>query len=61
MYLGIVPDMPVNMSDEDFNTVYEAVKYFNEMGGDADINYSLDLLENAQDVLEKYVSATDPS
>ena len=61
MYLGIVPDRGVNMSDEDFNTVYEAVSYFNEMGEDSDINYSLDLLENAQIVLSKYLSQTNPS
>ena len=43
------------MTSEDFATVYGAVKYFNEMGGDADINHSLDLLEVAQRVLEVYL------
>lgn len=49
----------VEMTSEDFSTVYGAVKYFNEMGGDANINYSLDLLEQAQKVLELYVSDTN--
>lgn len=49
------------MSDEDFAAVYEAVQFFNEMGEDSDINYSLDLLEIAQVVLAKYVNPTDPS
>ncbi len=45
----------VEMKPEDFATVYAAVKYFNEMGDDADINLSLDLLEAAQKVLEAYL------
>jgi DNA helicase TIP49 (TBP-interacting protein) len=61
MYLGIVPDMSINMSDEDFAAVYEAVQFFNEMGEDSDINYSLDLLEIAQEILDKYVSQINPS
>lgn len=49
------------MSDEDFAAVYEAVQFFNEMGEDSDINYSLDLLEIAQEILDKYVSQINPS
>ena len=49
------------MSDEDFKTVYEAIEFFNEMDENSDINYSLDLLENAQLVLDKYLSQTNPS
>lgn len=45
----------VEITSEDFATVYGAVKYFNEMGGDDDINHSLDLLEEAQKVLEVYL------
>ena len=45
----------VDITSEDFATVYGAVKYFNEMGGNADINLSLDLLEDAQRVPEVYL------
>ena len=45
----------VEITSEDFATVYGAVKYFNEMGGNADINHSLDLLEEAQRVPEVYL------
>ena len=48
----------VEITSEDFATVYGAVKYFNEMGGDADINHSLDLLEEAQKILELYTPDT---
>lgn len=40
---------------DDFESVYAAVKYFNEMGEDADINHSLDLLEGAQKIMESYL------
>ena len=53
--------MTVNMSDEDFITVYKAIRFFNDMDEDSDINYSLDLLENAQEVLDKYFIQTGPS
>lgn len=46
----------IEIKSEDFATVYAAVKYFNEMGEDADINRSLDLLEEAQRTLELYLS-----
>lgn len=49
------------MDYEDFLVVYDAIKTFNEMGEDSDINYSLDLLEGAQEILEEYLSQVDPS
>jgi len=53
--------MQVNMDYEDFLVIYDAVKTFNEMDDNSDINLSLDLLENAQELLEDYLSQIDPS
>ena len=47
------------VSLEDFLKIHDAVHYFNNMGDDADINYSLDLLENAEAILNRYRQGLD--
>ncbi len=47
------------MAPEDFLVIHDAVLYFNTMGDDADINKSLDLLENAGVILGRYRQAID--
>jgi hypothetical protein len=49
----------VHMTVEDFLAIHDAVLYFNTMGNDADINESLDLLENAGVILGRYRQALD--
>lgn len=45
----------VKLRVDDLESVYAAVKYFNEMGEDADINRSLGLLEEAQRTLKLFL------
>ncbi len=44
----------IEMSESDFKTVLDALRYFHEMTGDDDVEKSLELLEEAQAVMERY-------
>jgi hypothetical protein len=46
--------MSVTLSDEEFEIVYNAVEFYNNMSEDADIEDSILLLEEAWKVLQKY-------
>ncbi len=46
--------MSVTLTDEEFDIVYRAVKVYNTMTDDADIEESMILLEEAWKVLQKY-------
>lgn len=49
------------MSNDDFYTVYFAIQNFNSMGEFSDVDEALTLLEDAQEVMEQYLSPVDPS
>ena len=46
--------MPVTLSDSDFEKVYKAVEVYNCMCDDSQIELSIELLEEAWDVLQSY-------
>jgi hypothetical protein len=48
--------MPVTLSDSDFEKIYEAIKMYNTMYDDSQIESSIELLEEAWDVLQNYES-----
>lgn len=61
MIIDMVPNMEVVMSNDDFYTVYFAIQNFNSMGEFSDVDEALTLLEDAQEVMERYLSPVDPS
>lgn len=61
MIIDMVPNMEIVMSNDDFYTVYVAIQNFNSMGEFSDVDEALTLLEDAQEVMERYLSPVDPS